>query len=102
METENILAIDISIEEDDVNFEFMNEKLTDRISLSRGPEEWSDLSFVIERKPGADCHEDLKRGVGNLQVRPVSCFGELHLRELGANEKAKAAQTKSGKRSVVV
>lgn len=54
--------------------------------------QWSDYSFVIERKPGHDCNTDKIPGT----YQKLTCRAEFEIRELNAEEKAKAAKIKPG------
>lgn len=82
-------------------FEFKNEHSIDAIKIFlANPSDLRSSSFLIERTPGADCKEALKRDnlVEDAQLRVSRCEGEFsQVRALTEDEKAIVAQTKSGK-----
>lgn len=64
----------------------------DYMIITRNDQQWSELSFVIENKPGHDC-EVTSDPLRSLIYR---CVGDMMFRDLNDVEKAKIAKSKEG------
>lgn len=64
----------------------------DYMIIMRGDQLWSEISFVIEDKPGHDCE------VTTDVLRPLiyRCVGDMIFRDLNDEERAKIAKSKKG------
>ena len=100
MESENVRSIEIAFTPGALEITVLHDKTSQRgsdsIRLQEEPRGWSEVSFVAERGPGLDCERSLVDRIDSIDMKPLECFGQWQLRELSADEKAIAAQTKSG------
>ena len=64
----------------------------DYMIIQRNDKPWSEISFVIENMPGHDCED------GTEPLRPFiyRCVGDMMVRDLNDDEKAKIAKSKNG------
>ena len=61
--------------------------------ITRGDKPWSEISFVIEYKPGHACDD----APPHLKPLIEKCKGEMELRDLTEAEKAKIDKSKDSK-----
>ena len=59
--------------------------------IKRNEKKWSEMSFVIEYKPGHACDD----APPHLKPHIKKCKGEMELRDLTDAEKAKIAKSKA-------
>ena len=64
--------------------------------ITRGDKPWSEISFVIEHKPGHKCDD----APPHLKPLIKKCKGDMELRDLTDAEKAKIAKSKDSEFSI--
>ena len=89
-------TLDIEYVNDDFVFKFLHKfhwAHDQYMVIKRGDKPWSEISFVIEYKPGHKCDDC----ADHLKPLIKKCKGEMILRDLTDAEKAKIEKSKASK-----
>ena len=89
-------TIDVEYVNDDLVFKFLHKphwNHDEYMVLQRGARKWSEISFVIEHKPGHKCDD----APSHLKPLIKKCKGNMVLRGLTKSEKAKIEKSKDSK-----
>lgn len=93
----HIGVIDVLLDDDVLTckFEYDDDEghHVDHMSITKGDKEWQDLQWVAEKKPGCDCADT----TDDLKPLIASCEGEMELRHINEDEKARSTVTTIGK-----
>ena len=99
-EQEHINVIDLQLEDDVLTCKFEYdcnvECKVDHMSIKKGDQNWEDLEFVIEKKDGHKCDDTCE----HLKPLIASCEGEMELRHINEEEKARSTVTTIGRCSL--
>ena len=82
-----------------IKYDIEGSPKSDYLIVSKDLLQRENVSFVIQRKSGFDCENSLySRDLNkDLHSTPLTCKGELEMRELRDNEKAATVQTSARK-----
>ena len=93
-DSDHYKTVDVEYVNDDLVFKFLHKPHwphDEYMVLKRGAKKWSEISFVIEHKPGHKCDD----APDHLKPLIKKCKGNMLLRDLTDAEKAKIARSKA-------